>query len=83
MHLDEYGMDYALIPHISKCIGADMTNGEFIMPFKDFIHGEIRYSSLMNVFPEIAGEMFNTAEENAKERYENYKRLAEMKFGES
>jgi pyruvate-ferredoxin/flavodoxin oxidoreductase len=48
--------------------------------FKDFIHGEIRYSSLMNVFPDIAGEMFDVAEKHAKERYETYKRHAEMKF---
>lgn len=49
-------------------------------PFKDFIQGEIRYSSLMNVFPEIAGEMFDAAEKDAKERYESYKRLSEMKY---
>ncbi|MBI6873778.1 pyruvate:ferredoxin (flavodoxin) oxidoreductase [Clostridium aciditolerans] len=49
-------------------------------PFKDFIHGEIRYSSLMNVFPEIADKMFDEAEKNAKERYDFYKRLAEMKY---
>lgn len=48
--------------------------------FKDFIHGEIRYSSLMNTFPDIAPEMFNQAEHHAKERYQNYKRMAEMKF---
>lgn len=49
-------------------------------PFKDFIHGEIRYSSLMNVFPEVADKMFDEAEKNAKERYDFYKRLAEMKY---
>jgi pyruvate-ferredoxin/flavodoxin oxidoreductase len=48
--------------------------------FKDFIHGEIRYSSLINVFPEIADEMFTVAEQHAKERYENYKRMAEAKY---
>lgn len=47
--------------------------------FKDFINGEIRYTSLRNVFPEIADNLFNSAEENAKERYENYKKLAENK----
>lgn len=44
--------------------------------FKEFLQGEVRYSSLMNVFPDIAPEMFNAAEENAKERYEAYKRMA-------
>lgn len=48
--------------------------------FKDFIHGEVRYSSLMNVFPDIADEMFTLAETHAKERYETYKRLSEMSF---
>lgn len=49
-------------------------------PYKDFIHGEIRYSQLMNVFPDIADEMFNVSEKNAKERLEMYKRFAEMKY---
>lgn len=51
--------------------------------FKDFIHGEIRYSSLMNVFPDIAEEMFDQADKNAKERYESYRRMAETKYSES
>jgi len=46
--------------------------------FKDFIHGEVRYSQLMNVFPETAGEMFELAERHARQRYENYRRLAEQ-----
>jgi len=45
--------------------------------FKDFIHGEVRYSQLMNVFPDIADGMFDLAEKNAVERYEIYKKLAE------
>jgi pyruvate-ferredoxin/flavodoxin oxidoreductase len=49
-------------------------------PYKDFIHGEIRYSQLMNVFPDIADEMFNVSEKNARERLEMYKRFAEMKY---
>jgi pyruvate-ferredoxin/flavodoxin oxidoreductase len=47
--------------------------------FKDFLHGEIRYSSLMNVFPGIADEMFTAAEEDARGRYEIYKSLAAQK----
>ncbi|HHW47228.1 MAG TPA: pyruvate:ferredoxin (flavodoxin) oxidoreductase [Clostridiaceae bacterium] len=46
--------------------------------FKDFLHGEVRFSSLMNVFPDIAEEMFEAAENHAKERYETYKRLAQQ-----
>jgi pyruvate-ferredoxin/flavodoxin oxidoreductase len=45
--------------------------------FKDFIHGEIRYSQLMNVFPDIAEEMFDLAETHAGERNKRYKLLAE------
>lgn len=48
--------------------------------FKDFIHSEVRYSSLMNVFPDIASEMFDVAEIHARERYESYKRLAELNY---
>lgn len=49
--------------------------------FKEFISGEVRYSSLTNVFPDIAPDMFETAEKHARERYEAYRRLAEMKWG--
>ena len=49
-------------------------------PYKEFINSEVRYSQLMNVFPEIAGEMFDIAEKNAKERYETYKRLAQQQY---
>lgn len=48
--------------------------------FKDFIHGEVRYSQLMNVFPDIADEMFDLAEKHARDRYETYKRLAEQQY---
>jgi len=48
--------------------------------FRDFIHGEIRYSQIMNTFPHLADELFSAAEEDAKERYATYKRLAEMKY---
>jgi pyruvate-ferredoxin/flavodoxin oxidoreductase len=48
--------------------------------YRDFLHNEVRYSSLMNVFPDIAGEMFEASEKNARERYETYKRMAAMEF---
>lgn len=57
-----------------------MDSKEPTLPFKDFINGEVRYSQLMNVFPELAGELFDTAEKHAKERYEAYRRLAEQKY---
>ncbi|WP_352419765.1 pyruvate:ferredoxin (flavodoxin) oxidoreductase [Proteiniborus sp.] len=48
--------------------------------FREFIEGEIRYSQIMNVFPDVADELFSQAEKHARERYETYKRLAEMKY---
>jgi pyruvate-ferredoxin/flavodoxin oxidoreductase len=48
--------------------------------FREFIEGEVRYTSLKGSFPEVAEELYVKAEENAKERYEGYKRMAEMKF---
>ncbi|MGH2331766.1 pyruvate:ferredoxin (flavodoxin) oxidoreductase [Thermoanaerobacter mathranii] len=45
--------------------------------FREFIEGEIRYSSLKNVFPDIAEKLYQMAEKTAKERFERYKRLAE------
>ena len=45
--------------------------------FRDFIMGEVRYSSLTRGFPERAEILFEQAEKNAKERYETYKKLAQ------
>jgi len=48
--------------------------------FRDFIMGEVRYTSLMNTFPETAEELFAGAERYAKVRYNSYKRLADQKW---
>ncbi|WP_042271456.1 pyruvate:ferredoxin (flavodoxin) oxidoreductase [[Clostridium] dakarense] len=45
--------------------------------FKDFLMGQVRYSAIAKQFPDIADELFTAAEDNSKERYNNYKRLAE------
>jgi len=49
--------------------------------FREFIMGEVRYSSLLNTFPESAEELFVGAEKYAKIRYDSYKRLADQKWG--
>ncbi|MCX7709392.1 MAG: pyruvate:ferredoxin (flavodoxin) oxidoreductase [Clostridia bacterium] len=49
-------------------------------PYKEYIHGEVRYSQLMNVFPDVAGQMFDVAEQHARERYERYKWLSEKSY---
>jgi pyruvate-ferredoxin/flavodoxin oxidoreductase len=43
---------------------------------KEFLMGEVRYSSLTRTFPENAEALFKKAEEDVKERYETYKRMA-------
>ena len=44
---------------------------------KEFLMGEVRYASLAKAFPEIAEELFAKTEEDAKERYERYKKLSQ------
>jgi len=44
--------------------------------FRDFIMGEVRYTSLAQFFPDVADKLFEQAEKEAKERLEGYKRLA-------
>ncbi len=44
--------------------------------FREFLLGEVRYSSLLKAFPDKAEQLLSAAEQNAKIRYNNYKRLA-------
>jgi len=48
--------------------------------FQEFLLGEVRYTSLLKQFPAEAKELFVAAEENAKWRYNGYKRMSERKF---
>lgn len=50
---------------------------EPVSSFRDFILGEVRYASLQKTFPEVADQLFNAAEQDAKVRYQSYKRLAD------
>ncbi|KPU42844.1 pyruvate-flavodoxin oxidoreductase [Oxobacter pfennigii] len=43
--------------------------------FRDFLMGEVRYSSLLKEFPDAAEALFAKAEKDAKDRYEYYKKL--------
>ncbi len=45
--------------------------------FRDFIMGQVRYSSLEKAFPDQAEELFQQAQEHAMERYEIYKNMAQ------
>jgi pyruvate-ferredoxin/flavodoxin oxidoreductase len=48
--------------------------------FQEFLNGEVRYTSLKKSFPAEADVLFSSAEENAKWRYNSYKRMAAMDF---
>lgn len=47
--------------------------------FRDFLLSEVRYSALQRTFPEIAEELFQKCEEDAKVRLETYQKKAEGK----
>ena len=46
--------------------------------FRDFIMGQVRYSSLAKEFPDIAEKLYEMTEEDARQRYEGYRKLADM-----
>ncbi|MBP1668953.1 MAG: nifJ [Bacteroidetes bacterium] len=50
--------------------------------FQDFLNSEVRYTSLKKAFPKESAELFVAAEENAKWRYNSYKRLASMVYSQ-
>ncbi|WP_407321878.1 pyruvate:ferredoxin (flavodoxin) oxidoreductase [Dickeya ananatis] len=45
--------------------------------FQDFLMGEVRYSALQRQYPELASQLFAKTEQDARARFEHYKRLAE------
>ena len=45
--------------------------------FRDFINGQIRYTSLAKEFPEIADKLFAMTEEDAKDKYRTFRELAD------
>ena len=46
--------------------------------YKDFIGGEVRYSSLVRSFPERADRLFDEAEKVAADKYEHLQRLSKL-----
>jgi pyruvate-ferredoxin/flavodoxin oxidoreductase len=46
--------------------------------FRDYLMGEVRYASLSQLFPAEANDLFAKTEQDAKERYEFYKNLANV-----
>ena len=58
--------------------GFSLDSKEPTEDFNAFIMDQVRYSSLVKEFPDLAEELFKKTEADAKGRYENYKRLAEQ-----
>ncbi len=48
--------------------------------FADFLKGEVRFASIFKAFPDVAQELFDASEANAKWRYSNYVRLANQQW---
>ncbi len=55
-----------------------LDSGEPTTSFRDFIMGQIRYSSLAKEFPSISEKLFEMTEEDAHKKLETYKKLAAM-----
>jgi len=45
--------------------------------YQDFIKGEVRYSSLLRQFPDLAEDLFQRAEKESAKRLSTYQKLAE------
>lgn len=48
--------------------------------FQDFLKSEVRFASVMKQYPTEAAQLFQAAEDNAKWRLNNYKRLASQQW---
>jgi len=48
--------------------------------FQDFLKGEVRFASVAKQYPAEAAELFKSAEDNAKWRYNSYKRMLQLQW---
>jgi len=48
--------------------------------FQDFLKGEVRFASVAKQYPNEAAELFKASEENAKWRYNSYKRMLSLNW---
>lgn len=46
--------------------------------FREFLMGEVRYSSLQKAYPDVAEDLYAKTEKDAMDRLESYKRLAKQ-----
>ncbi|HOO72335.1 MAG TPA: pyruvate:ferredoxin (flavodoxin) oxidoreductase [Spirochaetota bacterium] len=50
--------------------------------FQEYLMGEVRYTSLMKAIPDKANDLYKAAQEDAQWRYNMYKRLAGLNYGD-
>ncbi len=55
-----------------------LDSGEPTESFRDFIMDQVRYASLAKEFPDTAEKLFEKTEADARERFADYKKLAEL-----
>jgi len=48
-----------------------------VKSFQEFLNSQTRFSSLRNEFPEVADKLFELTEENSKEKYASFVKMAE------
>ncbi|XTZ36571.1 pyruvate:ferredoxin (flavodoxin) oxidoreductase [Salmonella enterica] len=53
-----------------------LDSGEPEEDFREFLLGEVRYAALGRTAPDLADQLFAQTEQDAKRRYQHYKRLA-------
>ncbi|CUH94783.1 Pyruvate-flavodoxin oxidoreductase [Propionispora sp. 2/2-37] len=59
-----------------------LDSNEPVLNFREFLMGEVRFSALKKQFPDMAEKLFEKTEQDARERLENYRRLAEQEYAE-
>lgn len=50
--------------------------------FEEFLLSEVRFASLFKQYPDAAKKLFKKAEQDAKDRLENYKRLSQQEYSQ-
>ncbi|MBO5229025.1 MAG: pyruvate:ferredoxin (flavodoxin) oxidoreductase [Lachnospiraceae bacterium] len=71
-----YWLLYRYNPNEEKPMKLD--SKEPTLDYAEFLDGETRYAALKRTFPEHAEELFKSAKEDSKVRYQKYKNLEEV-----
>ncbi len=55
-----------------------LDSGEPSVPYREFLEGEVRYTALERIKPDVADQLFTEAQEHAVNRYRYWKHVTEM-----